>query len=125
MVRLLAICAAGALGTATRYGVGIGAARAFGAEFPYGTFAVNILGSFLIGLVFEVAPRMGLSQTAVLTIVTGFLGGFTTYSAFNEETFRYLSAGRHSMALAYAGATIVVCLVAGALGHGAGRLVVG
>ena len=72
----------GALGSALRYGVGLAVVAWFGTGFPWGTLAVNIAGSALIG----VAAGAGLEGGARLLVVTGFLGGFTTFSAFSLET---------------------------------------
>jgi len=72
----------GALGSALRYGAGLASLAWFGAAYPWSTLAVNIAGSALIG----VAAGAGVEGGARLLIVTGFLGGFTTFSAFSLET---------------------------------------
>jgi CrcB protein len=82
---------AGALGTLARYGVGVAAVAAFGSSYPYGTFIVNILGSFLFGLL------AGLPQIPAewrIILLTGFLGGFTTFSAFAFENYHFLEQHR-------------------------------
>src|SRR5215813_6765583 len=90
MTQLLWISFAGAVGTALRYLVGLWALRVLGGAFPCGTLLVNLAGSFLIALVVELALTTAwIGPTLRLTLTTGFMGGLTTYSAFNEETLRY------------------------------------
>jgi CrcB protein len=82
---LLAVAAGGAAGSVARYVIGVLAARALGTALPWGTLAVNILGSFAIGWLAGVLSR-GASDLARPLLLTGFLGGFTTFSAFALET---------------------------------------
>lgn len=119
MLRLVVVCAGGAVGSGLRYLVGLIAIRALGTAFPYGTLAVNVIGSFLIALILAYAgsTSRALSDATVLTLTTGVMGGFTTYSAFNEETLRFIEAGNSRVGLLYAICTFVACLLAGALGH--------
>jgi CrcB protein len=125
MVRVLLIGLAGALGTLARYSIGLWAGRTLGIGFPYGTLIVNVVGCFLIAFVAHVAITTTLiSPTLRLTLTTGFMGGLTTYSSFNLETFNLLRERAWAAGLANAGITIVGCFVAGALGFVvAGRLV--
>lgn len=75
------------IGGKARHGVGLLALRLFGPNFPVGTLAINIVGSFLIGIVAESwALRSGFPQPVRLFLTTGILGGFTTFSAFSLET---------------------------------------
>ena len=110
MTRFLLVCLGGALGSGARYLVGIG--------LPHGTLIVNVLGSFLIAVVMESLRASDLR----LMIVTGILGGFTTYSAFNEETLRMMRAGAWAMAALNVTATVVGCLVAGFAGVAVARM---
>jgi len=80
LTAILLVAAGGAAGSVARYLAGL-AATMLGAGFPWGTLAVNLLGSALIGL----AAGLGASGDARLLLVTGFLGGFTTFSAFSLE----------------------------------------
>ena len=122
MGRLLMISAGGAVGTAARYLLSVALADALGPALPYGTFAVNVIGSFLLGVVMQAGiGTEALSPTARLVLGTGVMGGFTTYSAFNQETLRFLQTGAWTTAVVYVVATLVVCLAAGALGMAAGR----
>jgi len=115
--RFLIVCGAGALGCGARYLVGLWAAERFGAKFPYGTLIVNIVGSFLIALVMELSIRIAdFSPNLRLALTTGFLGGLTTYSAFNLETTQLAFTGQTLRALANVLLTIVACLAAGLLG---------
>jgi CrcB protein len=124
-VRLLLICLGGAAGTAARYGVNLLAARSVGLEFPFATLAVNVLGSFLIGLVQQVALTSALvSETARLALVVGVLGGFTTYSSFSYETLQLAGTGAWLAATLNVAATTALCLVACGVGLEVGRLLV-
>ena len=83
-----------------------------GTGFPAGTLAVNVLGSFLIGLVMELSIRSTLIPPEIRTGITiGFLGGLTTFSTFSYETFRLLEDGELAIALANVLASVAVCLV--------------
>ena len=126
MSRFLWICAAGAVGTGARYLVSGWALAVLGAGFPYGTLAVNVVGSFLIGLVMQVGLATPLlSPTLRMTLTTGFIGGFTTYSTFNYETIRYLQDGAWRLALGNVAITLIVCLAAGFFGIALGRALFG
>lgn len=117
MAKLFLICTAGAVGTGVRYLVGLWADQRLGKAIPYGTLLVNVVGCFLIGLVMQVSLRTtAISPTLRLTLTTGFMGGLTTYSAFNYDVGRYLQAGAYTMAMLYLALTVVLCLVAGSLG---------
>ena len=94
MLRWLVIGAFGFIGTIVRYAVQGGAQRLLGSAFPYGTLAVNVTGSFLVGflatLMLERAFVSPLWRTAILI---GFIGGFTTFSALSYETFELIRTG--------------------------------
>jgi CrcB protein len=126
MSRFLWICAGGAFGTGARYLLSGWALAALGPSFPYGTLAVNLIGSFGVGLLMQVGIATPiLSPTARLTLTTGVMGGFTTYSTFNYETIRYAQDGSWALALGNVAATLAGCLAAGVLGVAAGRGVFG
>jgi CrcB protein len=85
MLYLIVFLGAG-IGGALRHGVNVGATRLFGLGFPYGTFIVNIVGSFLMGLLAGYfAYRAGVPQHVRLFLTTGILGGFTTFSTFSLD----------------------------------------
>ena len=125
MERLAWVCLGSALGGGARYLLSLGALRIMGPAFPYGTLAVNVLGSFLIGLVMHIGLETTLlSPTARIFLTTGVLGGLTTYSTFNYETLQYATEGSLHLAVANVAATVLACLVAGVLGVAAGRALV-
>jgi fluoride exporter len=98
----------GALGSTTRYAAGLGCTRWLGAGYPYGTLLVNVLGCFLMGLAFA-----GLKPEWRPLVGVGFLGGFTTFSAFALENWQMLERGE---LLAAGGYTVLsVLLSLGAL----------
>jgi CrcB protein len=110
MLYLIVFLGAG-IGGALRHGVNSGAARLLGLGFPYGTFIVNVLGSFVMGLLAGLfAYRMGVPQHVRLFLTTGVLGGFTTFSTFSLDAALLIE--RHDYALA---AGYVVGSVAAAL----------
>lgn len=111
MRELVLVCAGGAFGSGVRYLVAVGAVRWLGTEFPYGTLAVNLVGSFLIGLVQELAASRMLSEESRLLLSTGVMGGLTTYSAFSYETVRLAQAGAWRAASANVLLTTGLCLV--------------
>lgn len=107
----------GALGSGARYLAVVGCQRLFGVAFPWGTLAVNLLGSFLLGVLLPVGLRgTALSPTTVIALSAGVLGGFTTYSSFSVETLALLQQGSHAAALANVALTVGLCLAASWLG---------
>ena len=126
MNRFLWICLGGAAGTGARYLLSGWALVAFGPAFPYGTIGVNVLGSFLVGLLVQIfVATPGLSPTLRLALTTGVMGGFTTYSAFNQETVRYIEDGAWRFALGNVALTLLLCLAAGFAGMALGRSLFG
>ena len=118
---LVLVCVGGALGSGARYLVALGAVRWVGAEFPYGTLAVNLVGSFLIGLVQGLAAGRVLSEESRLLLSTGVMGGLTTYSAFSYETVRLAQAGAWRAASVNVLLTTVLCLALCLAGMAAAR----
>jgi len=84
--------------------------------FPYGTMIVNIIGCFLIGLVFGFSERGNLTQEWRLFLATGLLGGFTTFSAFSNETVGMLRDGQFFYASTYIVSSVIIGLIATFLG---------
>jgi CrcB protein len=115
MTQFLLVCIAGGLGSGARYLTGLVANRWLGSTLPYGTLIVNLVGCFLIALVLEAATA-GLTPAHRVILATGFLGGFTTYSAFNHELLRFVTEGAPGRAAVYFVATIVGCAMAGLAG---------
>ena len=98
--RLLWLAVAGALGTLARYGVGVCVPRVEGG-FPWPTLTVNCVGSFLFGCVWTLADQRSVFSPDVrLAVLTGFLGAFTTFSAFAFETGHFLRHEQYGNALA-------------------------
>jgi CrcB protein len=125
MARFLYVCAGGAAGTAARYLLVTWLTRVAGPAYPWGTLAVNVIGSFFLGLVMEVGLTTSLlPPTLRVTLAVGVLGGFTTYSSFNYETLRLVQGDSPALALANVGATLLGCWTAGVLGLWSGRLLV-
>jgi CrcB protein len=112
MMRFLLVCLGGAIGSGARYATVVWATRHLGLAFPYGTFFVNAVGSFVIALVVQLLAPSELR----LFLVSGVLGGFTTYSSFNEETLLLMRTGAWGTAVVNLIATVIACLAAGALG---------
>ncbi len=103
------------LGGMARHAVNLGCARWCGVEFPWGTLAVNVAGSFLMGaLVGWLAFRadQSWSQHVRLFLATGVLGGFTTFSAFSLDAMLLWERGEALSAAAYVGGSVVLSIIA-------------
>ncbi len=118
MALILPIAAGGAIGAVGRYLMGATMLRYAGAGIPYGTLAVNVLGSLLIGLLAGYFMREGVEvkPTMQAFLITGILGGFTTFSAFSLETVTLLQRGDMLAALAYVTASLLLCVLACGIG---------
>lgn len=122
MVTILYIAVWGALGCLARYFISGWVYQLLGRNFPYGTFAVNIVGAFLIGLLMELGLRSTLiPQELRIGLTIGFLGGLTTFSTFSYETFRLLEEGEFLIASANVLLSVLVCLMFTWLGIMAAR----
>ncbi|MCC2638886.1 MAG: camphor resistance protein CrcB [Moraxellaceae bacterium] len=110
---LLLVALGGALGSAARYLAALAVNRWAQSPFPWGTLFVNIAGSFAIGLVMAWVLKGGeVRENMRLLLVTGVLGGFTTFSSFSWETWKLIEDGRLAFALANVLASFSVCLLA-------------
>ena len=101
------------IGGALRHGVNVGCARLCGTAFPWGTLAVNVVGSFLMGAMaawLSFKAGEGWSQPVRLFLTTGILGGFTTFSAFSLDSVLIWERGEAGLAMAYAGASVVLSI---------------
>jgi len=124
MMQILAIAAGGAIGSVLRYAVSTGVYSMFGRDFPYGTMAVNVAGSFLMGLLFVLmVERLDMSGMWRMAILVGFLGAFTTFSTFSIETVNLLQGGDFMRALLNITISVAFCLVATWIGFRLGRLI--
>ncbi len=110
----------GAFGAMLRFLVGHYAIRTMGSGFPVAVLGVNILGSFLMGVIVVVLGRKGLMHLAPL-LMTGILGGFTTFSAFSLETVTLYERGLYGQAAVYVGLSVGLSILALVLGLWAAR----
>jgi CrcB protein len=122
MGTLAAIALGGALGALARYGVGRGVHAVVGAGFPYGTLLVNVAGCLAIGYLYvELTERSIAAPEVRALLMTGFLGAFTTFSAFSMETLLLAEQGAMLKAAANVGLNVALCLTAAWLGIVFGR----
>jgi CrcB protein len=116
-MKLLFLVGAGSfIGGVLRYLTAQFVQSKFLSAFPFGTLAVNIAGCFAIGLVFGLSERMNMGAEWRLFLATGICGGFTTFSAFSNETFSLLRDGEYIYALIYITLSVVVGLLATFIG---------
>lgn len=113
---LLATAGAGGVGAVLRWALDLGAKRVVGDRFPWGILAVNVLGSFALGVV---VGALGASDLATV-LGTGLLGGFTTFSSVAATTALMLERRATAAALANAFGTLALCLLAALLGSALG-----
>ena len=122
MLHLLLVAAGGATGSVMRYLVGQWSIRLLGPSFPWGTMIVNVLGSFAIGVLAElIARKLDASLEMRLLLVTGFLGGFTTFSAFSLDALVLFERGATGAAAAYILGSVGISLAAVMGGLALGR----
>lgn len=113
MKTLLFVAMGGALGAVLRYSISSGIYSWFGRSFPYGTLAVNVLGSLAIGLMsILLIEKFNVSQDIRLGLVVGVLGALTTFSTFSWDTVDLLQQGLIQRALLNVLLNVVVCIVA-------------
>lgn len=122
-MNFLLIALGGALGSLARYGCSAAVASRVGSAFPWGTLAVNAIGSLLIGVAFGVLEPGGRWQVSQATrdtmnhfFMIGVLGGFTTFSSFSVQTLALMREGHFAAAGANVLLSVTVCLLAVALG---------
>ncbi len=107
----------GAIGAMLRHGAGFMSMRVMGADFPWGTFAINIIGSLCIGIITGLLELMtAWSQEVRLFVVVGVLGGFTTFSAFSLDTILLVERGQIVNAALYVFGSVVLSIIAAFLG---------
>jgi len=122
MFHMFLVALGGAAGSVCRYLVGQWSLRLFGPAFPWGTLIVNVAGSFAIGLLVElIARRLNASTEMRLLIVTGFLGGFTTFSAFSLDVISLVERSATLVGVTYIIASVAVSLAAVFAGLALGR----
>ncbi len=116
---MLLVALGGAFGTSLRYLIGVlTLSLSKGHAFPVTTIGVNILGSFLVGILHFVFVNYmdGISLNIRLVLVTGFLAGFTTFSTFSLDAFRLLQAGQIGIAASYVILSVILSILAIFLG---------
>lgn len=118
LINLLWVAFGGALGAMARYGMVLGCASMFGKAFPFGTLIVNIVGSFLLALVFLGQQQGSVNEATWLFVGVGVLGAFTTFSTFSLEVVLLLQTGELIKAIAYASLNFICCIAAVALALG-------
>ncbi len=115
--QIFAIMLGGAMGAAMRYLVSNGIYALLGREFPYGTLAVNVLGSFLMGVLTVLLIERGeIDPLIKLAILVGFLGAFTTFSTFSLDTLALIQKGALSYAFLNMLVSVIICVLAVWLG---------
>jgi len=117
----LAIAAGGAFGAVARHGLTLATARVAGSGFPWGTLLVNVLGCAAIGVAFALLDARPSDPTLRAFVMTGVLGGFTTFSAFALDAHGLAEQGAPGRAAVYVTASVVLCLAACWLGAAAAR----
>ncbi len=111
----LAVAAGGALGSLARFWLAAIMTMLTGPRFPWGTLLINVLGSFIIGLVAgltAVPARIGMHPDVRVFLMVGICGGFTTFSAFSLQTLELLQSGEVASALGYMSGSVLFCLIA-------------
>ncbi len=112
IINIIAVALGGALGSVARYLVSIEAGRLFHFDFPVGTLAVNIIGSFIMGFLIEgFALRWNANEALRVFLMLGFCGGFTTFSAFSSDTV-YLMAKGAVFPIGYVVASVTLSIAA-------------
>jgi CrcB protein len=114
----------GFAGAISRYAVDTAVTARVGGDFPWGTFLINVSGSFLLGVLYAViAERSLLPEEVRGPLLIGFIGAYTTFSTYMLETWRLVEAGSIGTALAYVLGSVGVGLVAVVVGLGIGRAI--
>ena len=122
--QLLAVAIGGASGAVLRWLMAGSVQRFTGGAFPWGTFAVNALGSFLLGFLFVwLIERSTAGELVRLALTVGLLGAFTTFSTYSLESIRLLQEGAYGMAAGNVVGQVVVCLLLTWLGIQLARLI--
>ena len=123
MYTYLAIAFGGALGALSRYWITVSIERFNGTGFPLGTFMVNLLGSFLISLLYILfAEKLSVADQWRPVIITGFLGAMTTFSTFSLDALLLFQQGHYNTALFYVLSSVMICIFAAYVGMQIARI---
>jgi CrcB protein len=121
---LIAIFLGGGIGSVLRYCVQMALhERIIPYSFPWATFTVNILGSFLIGLFYSLSARFNLSTEVRMLLTTGLCGGFTTFSTFSNDGLIMIKQGFYGMFILYTLLSIILGITAAFAGGACGRYI--
>ena len=113
IINILFVATGGAFGATLRYLMGIGIVSLFGKGFPFATLSVNILGSFIMGLVYQAVQQGTLSQSPWWPLIgVGFLGALTTFSSFSLDTLLLMQQGDLLKAMLNVLLNVVICILA-------------
>ncbi|WP_172299140.1 fluoride efflux transporter CrcB [Pseudoruegeria sp. HB172150] len=112
---LIQVALGGAIGASGRYLTGVATVRIFGHGFPWGTLTVNVIGSFIMGVIVVLLGEFSANRLAPF-LMTGVLGGFTTFSAFSLDAMTLYERGDVGLALGYIAVSVMVSLAAIAVG---------
>lgn len=115
MFSVLQVAIGGAIGAVARYGIGLALTRVVGHGFPLGVLTVNVVGSFLMGAFVVAAAHKGLTHWSPF-VMTGLLGGFTTFSAFSLDAFTLYERGEPGLAALYVSLSVVLSITGLVLG---------
>lgn len=121
-LKIASVAVGGAFGAVARHLINISPLATAGGKFPLPTFVINIVGSFLIGVLFVVfGERMDVSENVRLALIVGFLGAFTTFSTFEMEIFALARERQTMMAIVYLLLSVVVGFIGVSAGVALGR----
>src|SRR5215213_6582686 len=120
MLNYFMVAIGGAMGSVARFWISTVTAERFTETFPLGTLAVNVTGSFLIGLLAAFARAGGVSNSTRVFLMVGVCGGYTTFSSFSLQNLELLQNGNYFYAGLNTGLSLVLCMVAVWLGYLAG-----
>lgn len=123
MQALLIVGAGSFVGGMLRYGISKWVQIKLLTTYPFGTFTVNIIGCFIIGLVMGYSERFNISSEWRLLLVTGFCGGFTTFSAFSIETMALLRDAQYLPAFLYIAGSVMAGVLAAFAGYSFHRFI--
>ncbi len=111
LITILYVALGGAIGAVLRFSTGLAIAQIATKPFPYGTMSVNLLGAFIIGILWSVFEHIPISDNLRLMLFTGVLGGFTTFSSFALESINLMKNGNMKLAIIYITITNVMGLI--------------
>jgi len=110
MYNFILVFIGGGLGSMARFGIAEFLAN-YEASFPWATFLANAISCIILGLLLGIQIKNGISNNGKLLLMTGFCGGFSTFSTFSAEAFGLFQANNFGMAFLYIGGSIVLCLL--------------